>query len=171
VVDNRKKAISIRMSTADVRCVKKLAQRLNVRDSDVIRFAVKGMLARLGPLYEPETQGRNLVPVLVEAGAEFLRFFELDANRLDTIINGDVGPEQRVAREDLVLLALSGVQEPYAALKLSELNNTDERLLRSTDLLSSIRQYLYDKYIYRVGSERESASPIRFAIAAGAHHE
>jgi hypothetical protein len=141
VVENRKKAISIRMSTADVRRVKKLAQRLNVRDSDVIRFAVKGMLARLGPLYEPEAQGRNLVPVLVEAGAEFL----------------------------------SGVQEPYAALKLSELNNTDERLLRSSDLSSSIRQYLYDKYIYRPGAERESASaspaPLRFAMAAGGHHE
>jgi hypothetical protein len=175
VVETRKKAISIRMSTADVRRVKKLAQRLNVRDSDVIRFAVKGMLARLGPLYEPEAQGRNLVPVLVEAGAEFLRFFDLDANRLDTIINGDVEPEKRVAREDLALLALSGVQEPYAALKLSELNNTDERLLRSSDLSSSIRQYLYDKYIYRPGAERESASvspaPLRFAMAAGGHHE
>ena len=41
MVDSRKQAISIRMNGADVRKVKKLAQRLAVRDSDVIRFAVK----------------------------------------------------------------------------------------------------------------------------------
>ena len=38
------------MNSTDVRKVKKLASRLGVRDSDVIRFAVKSMLARLGPL-------------------------------------------------------------------------------------------------------------------------
>jgi tetratricopeptide (TPR) repeat protein len=54
------------MNGADVRNVKRLAQRLAVRDSDVIRFAVKCMLARLGPLYDLEVKGRNLVPVFVE---------------------------------------------------------------------------------------------------------
>jgi hypothetical protein len=171
VVQTRKKAVSIRMSSADVRRVKNLAQRLNVRDSDVIRFAVRGMLARLGPLYDPEQRGRDLVPVLVEAGAEFLRFFDLDANRLDAIINADVDLDKRVAREDLALLALAGVQEPYAALKLSELNNTDERLFRPSDLSSSIRQYLYEKYIYRVSDERERVPPPRFVMAAGVTHE
>jgi hypothetical protein len=159
------------MSASDVKRVKNLAQRLNVRDSDVIRFAVRGMLARLGPLYDPEQRGRNLVPVLVEAGAEFLRFFDLDANRLDAIVNGDIELEKRVAREDLALLALAGVQEPYAALKLSELNNTDERLFRSADLSTSIRQYLYEKYIYRASDERDRVPPLRFAMAAGVHHE
>ena len=164
MVESRKKAISIRMSTGDVRRVKKLAQRLNVRDSDVIRFAVRGVLVRLGPLYEPETRGRNLIPVLVEAGAEFLRFFDLDTARLESIVNADVDPEKRVAREDLALLALSGVQEPYAALKLSELNQTDERLLRSGDLSASIRHYLYDKYVYRASVEPSDGPPLRLAI-------
>jgi len=164
VIESRKRAISIRMTTTDVRKVKKLAQRLNVRDSDVIRFAVKVMLARLGPLYEPEARGRTLVPVVVEAGVEFLRFFELDTTRLDSIINGDVDdPEKRVSRDDLALLALAGAQEPYAALKLSELNQTDERL-RSGDLSASIRHYLYDKYVYRANGEPETAVPFRLAM-------
>jgi len=148
VVEGRKKAVSIRMSVADVRRVKRLAQRLNARDSDVIRFAVKGMLARLGPLYEPEARGRSLVPVLVEAGVDSLRFFDLDAARLDAIINGDADPEKRVAREDLALLALTGGQESYAVLKLNELVQTDEPL-RSKDLTGSLREYLYEKYVYR----------------------
>lgn len=176
MIEARKRAISIRMSTTDLRKVKKLAQRLNVRDSDVIRFAIKGMLARLGPLHEPEARGRDLVPVFVEAGGEFLRFFDLDALRLDAIINADTSADQQVAREDLALLALTGVQEPYAALKLRELNHADERLLGSGDLAGSLRGYLYDKYVYRANSEPDAPkatapSPIRFALAAGGNHD
>lgn len=107
------------MNGTDVRKVKKLAARLGVRDSDVIRFAVKSMLAKLGPLYDPEAHGRNLVPVFVESGAELLRFFDIDASKLETIINSGVLAERRVDRDDIALLALTSVQEPYAALKLS----------------------------------------------------
>ena len=173
MVEGRKKAVSIRMSVADVRRIKKLAQRLNARDSDVVRFAVKAMLGRLMPFYEPEARGRNLVPVLVEAGVEFLRFFDLDTARLDSIVNGELEPDKRVSREDLALIALAGLQEPYAALKLSELKDGDERLLQSADVSSSIRQYLYQKYVYRPSGEPEAPAapvPLRFAIA-GAHHD
>ncbi|GAC1453498.1 MAG: hypothetical protein PVS2B3_16450 [Steroidobacteraceae bacterium] len=153
------------MSVADIRRIKKLAQRLGARDSDVIRFAVKATLARLMPLYEPDARGRNLVPVLVEAGVEFLRFFDLDTARLDAIINGDVAPEKRVSRDDLALITLAGIQEPYAALKLSELNDGDERLLHSADVASSIRQYLYQKYVYRENTEADVPTPLRLAVA------
>jgi len=139
------------MNSTDVRKVKKVASRLGVRDSDVIRFAVKSMLARLGPLYDPEAHGRNLVPVFVESGAELLRFFEIDASRLEAIINGGVDIERRVDRDDIALLALTGTQEPYAALKLSELDRTDRRGDRTpAELSESLRTYLYAKYVYRV---------------------
>ena len=167
MVEGRKRAISIRMSIADVKRIKKLAQRLNVRDSDVIRFAVKAMLSRHMPFYEPEARGRNLVPVLVEAGVEFLRFFDLDTARLDSIINGEVEADKRVSREDLALITLAGVQEPYAALKLSELNDSDNSALQSSDVASSIRQYLYRKYVYRSSSEPDMPAPLRLAVSGG----
>jgi hypothetical protein len=138
------------MNSTDVRKVKKVASRLGVRDSDVIRFAVKSMLARLGPLYDPEAHGRNLVPVFVESGADLLRFFEIDASRLEAIINGGVDIERRVDRDDIALLALTGSQEPYAALKLSELDRTERRERSPAELSESLRQYLYAKYVYRV---------------------
>ena len=166
MVEGRKRAISIRMSVADVKRIKKLAQRLNVRDSDVIRFAIKAMLSRLMPFYEPETRGRNLVPVLVEAGVEFLRFFDLDTARLDAIINSEVEPEKRVSREDLALITLAGMQEPYAALKLSELDS-DQRVLHAGGVAGSIRQYLYQKYVYRTGGEPEVPPPLRLAASGG----
>jgi hypothetical protein len=192
VVEGRKRAVSIRLNVADVKRIKKLAQRLNVRDSDVIRFAIKAMLGRLMPFYEPEARGRNLVPVLIEAGVEFLRFFDLDTARLDSIINSEVEPEKRVSREDLALIALAGVREPYAALKLSELKDGgDDHLLEGSDVSSSIRQYLYQKYVYRANGESDATEeagiravahpvpvveaepdmppPLRFALAGGTH--
>lgn len=153
VMESRKQAVSIRMNGTDVRKVKKVASRLGVRDSDVIRFAVKSMLARLGPLYDPEANGRNLVPVFVESGAELLRFFEIDASKLEAIINGEVDLERRVDRDDIALLALTGTQEPYAALKLSELASTERRERTAAELSESLRQYLYAKYVYRAVPE------------------
>jgi hypothetical protein len=172
VIECRKQAVSIRMQANDVRKVKKLAARLGVRDSDVIRFAVKSMLAKLGPLYDPEMHGRNLVPVFVESGGELLRFFDIDAAKLETIINNGVHAERRVDRDDIALLALTGAQEPYAALKLSELEQTERPRRSPAELLESLRQYLYAKYVYRpaAGSEAQQRETrqdtVRIALAA-----
>lgn len=155
------------MNSTDVRKVKKLASRLGVRDSDVIRFAVKSMLARLGPLYDPEVHGRNLVPVFVESGAELLRFFEIDAARLEAIINGGVDTERRVDRDDIALLALTGTQEPYAALKLSELDRTERRERSAAELSESLRQYLYAKYVYRAIPENHLPREPSLRLAVG----
>jgi hypothetical protein len=173
VVEARKQAVSIRMNGSDVRRVKKLAVRLGVRDSDVIRFAVKSMLAKLGPLYDSEVHGRNLVPVFVESGAELLRFFEIDAAKLETIINNGVEAERRVERDDIALLALTSAQEPYAALMLSELEQNERPRRGPAELLESLREYLYAKYVYRPASGTTEAPPgeaprdaVRMALAA-----
>src|ERR1700748_89952 len=154
------------MNSTNVRKVKKLAGRLGVRDSDVIRFAVKSMLARLGALYYAEAHGRTLVPVFVESGAELLRFFEIDAARLETIINGGVDIERRVERDDIALLALTGSQEPYAALKLSELDRTERRERTAAELSESLRQYLYAEYVYRAIPQPPLVGepPLRLAV-------
>ena len=167
MIESRKQAVSIRMNSTDVRKVKKLASRLGVRDSDVIRYAVKSMLARLGPLYDPEAHGRNLVPVFVESGADLLRFFEIDAARLETIINGGVDIERRVDRDDIALLALTGTQEPYAALKLSELDRTERRERSAAELSESLRQYLYAKYVYRAIPEPHLPREPSLRLAVG----
>lgn len=166
MIEKRKQAVSIRMSTSDVRKVKKLSQRLGARDSDVIRFAVKNMLSRLGPLYDPEVRGRNLIPVFVESGADLVRFFELDAARIDAIVNDGADSERRVARDDVVLMALMGAQMPYAALLLKELNRGDHASPEDADLATALRQYLYDKYVYR---QPPGAGAAAHAEAFGAH--
>jgi hypothetical protein len=154
------------MGAADIRKVKKLASRLGVRDSDVIRFAVKTMLARLGPLYDPEVHGRNLIPVFVESGTELLRFFDIDAARLEAIINNGVNAERRVDRDDIALLALTGAQEHYAALKLSELEQIERPRRSAAELLESLRQYLYAKYVYRQAATPEARTTGGAAVEA-----
>ena len=163
-MDSRKQAVSIRMTAADVRNVKRLAKRFGVRDSDIIRFAVKVMLRRLAPLHDPQVRGRSLVPVFVESGNEIFRFFELDAMRLDSIINEGADEGSRVEHEDIQLIAMSGIQQSYARLRLSSIGNNKpnsgnlngrnaagraDGSAEEEELGTSLRRYLYEKYVYR----------------------
>jgi hypothetical protein len=146
VVDQRKQAVSIRLGEGDVRNIKRIAQRLGVRDSDIIRFAIKSMLSRIAPLCDDAIRGRNLVPVLVESGDELIRYFELDAYRLDSIINEQTGPATRVDRDDIALLAMSGLREQYLVMRMQDGHAVPAE---SSIPSRSLRNYLYDKYVYR----------------------
>jgi len=147
VVEQRKQAVSIRLGESDIRNIKRIAKRLGVRDSDVIRFGIKSALNRIAPLSDPGIRGRNLVPVLVESGDELIRYFELDAFRLDTIINENAESGRQVDYDDIALLAMSGLREEYLVMRLSDgSDGSPEPSPRSR----SLRGYLYDKYVYRV---------------------
>jgi hypothetical protein len=161
-MEGRKQAISIRLNAADLRNVRKLARRLGVRNSDVIRFALKSCIGRLEPLLQPDTKGRDLVPVFVEAGADLVRYLDLDATRIDAIINDDVVDGNRVERADVHLLA--GAQPSYARLRTGSLGPRSVPSLSPGDedrlLNQSLQRYFYDKYVYdtptQIGAPRES---------------
>jgi hypothetical protein len=153
VVDQRKQAVSIRLGESDIRNIKRIAKRLGVRDSDVIRFGIKSALSRIAPLSDPGIRGRNLVPVLVESGDELIRYFELDAFRLDTIINDNAESGRQVDYDDIALLAMSGLREEYLVMRLSD---GSEGAPEPSPRSRSLRGYLYDKYVYR-GTEQSGA--------------
>jgi hypothetical protein len=146
VVDQRKQAVSIRLGESDIRNIKRIARRLGVRDSDIIRFAIKSTLSRIAPLCDPAIRGRNLVPVLVESGDDLIRYFELDAFRLEGIINENVEQGRHVESDDIALLAMSGLREEYLVMRLKDGTGT---ALDSAPQHRSLRRYLYDKYVYR----------------------
>jgi hypothetical protein len=146
VVDQRKQAVSIRLGESDIRNIKRIAKRLGVRDSDIIRFAIKSALKRIAPLCDPGIRGRNLVPVLVESGDELIRYFDLDAFRLESIINENVDAGRQVDCDDIALLAMSGLREEYLVMRLKDGNGS---ALDSAARDRSLRSYLYDKYVYR----------------------
>jgi hypothetical protein len=141
------------MGATDVRKIKAIAQRLGVRESDVFRYAVKNSLAQLAPLEDPGIQGRHLLPVFVEAGPTLVRYFDLDPARLEHIVNAGVDdPELRVSAEDLTLISMAGLQEPYALVKLGELLEGKPSALsqeKREGLVEALRDYLYEKYVFR----------------------
>ncbi len=170
-IDSRKQAVSIRMSRGDVRHIKRLAERLGARDSDVIRFAIKLMLAKLAPLQDPQVRGRGLVPVFLDSGPELMRHFELDAARLSGIINEGLEPDQHVEPDDIQLIAMSGIQRSYLQLRVPGLRHAQAASApigalsqdqngggsvqgsgsageHDDSLEQSLRRYLYDKYLY-----------------------
>jgi (2Fe-2S) ferredoxin len=155
VVDQRKQAVSIRLGESDIRNIKRAAKRLGVRDSDIIRFAIKSTLNRIAPLCDEAIRGRNLVPVLVESGDELIRYFELDAFRLESIINEHVEEGRQVDRDDVALLAMSGLREEYLVMRLKDgdLSAADPALRAR-----SLRGYLYDKYVYRSVEHRSDGN-------------
>lgn len=151
MVDQRKQAVSIRLGESDIRNIKRAAKRLGVRDSDIIRFAIKSTLNRIAPLCDPAIRGRNLVPVLVESGDELIRYFELDAFRLESIINEHVEEGRQVDRDDVALLAMSGLREEYLVMRLKD---GDSTAADTASRARSLRGYLYDKYVYRSLEQR-----------------
>ena len=167
MVDHRKQAVSIRLGEGDVRNIKRIAQRLGVRDSDIIRFAIKSMLNRMAPLCDEAIRGRNLVPVLVESGDELIRYFELDAFRLESIINEATGPNTRVDRDDIALLAMSGFREQYLVMRMQDGTIVPQE---SPGNGRSLRNYLYDKYVYRNEETRQAESPAPVSDTDGVDH-
>ncbi len=151
MADTRKQAVSLRVSVGDIRRVKKLAQRLDVRDSDVIRFALKTMLARLAPLCDNSVCGSALVPVFIEAGSDLFHYFDLDGARLAEIVNGGAAKEQQVASDDLHRIAIASMQQSYVKLRLNKTppDRTREGEAPPLDdpLNGHLRSYLYSKYV------------------------
>jgi len=119
----KKQAISVRVGEADLGNLRKLAKRLGVRDSDVIRVAIKTLLTKWAPLHDNSVRGRSLVPVFLENGTELFRHFDLDTPRLDSIINEGVHAEGRVELEDIQLLSMSGIQRSYLRWRLEQVGN------------------------------------------------
>ena len=147
MLDRRKHAISIRLGGSDIRNIKRLAKRLQVRDSDIIRFAVKSMLDRMSPMCDEAISGRRLVPLFVEFGDDLVRYFELDVFRLDAVINERAEGANRVAHDDIALLAMGGLREHYLLMRIKDASNSPAEFAQPDR--QSLRGYLYDKYVYR----------------------
>jgi hypothetical protein len=141
-----KRNISLRLGTGDHQKIKRVAMRLGVRESDVLRFAIKSMLNRVAPLHEPSSRGRELLPAFLNMSREIINFFDLDGERLDRIVNTGTDDETAVSRADLELLAMSAIPDAYFDERLREavrlgLPDADQRTM------PSVEAYLFAKYL------------------------
>lgn len=154
---NNKQLVSIRLSRSDFSKIKHIARRLGVRDSDVIRFAIRSTLGRLGPLHDTNLGGRDLLPVFVELGGELTTYFEIDSSQLDVIINDGIEHDaHRVASDDIKLLTMAAMPEHYIYLRLKEVAGDS---IDTLGVNAALRQYLYDKYLQGETVNRTKRAP------------
>lgn len=165
---NRSSTVSLRLSESERSQLRSVAARLDVREADVLRYALEISLSRLGPLLDPEACGVELLPLFVETGDELLRYFHLDAEQLDRIINGGTDePCRRVDTKDLQMLTRTWQEQPSAVIQLKALlGETDQQEADLRHLRRQLKNYLYDKYIYRP-VVTETASAQELAVVPG----
>lgn len=150
-----KKNISVRLGVADLRRVKEIALRLDVKESEIFRYAVKALSTRLMPLLNRQLSGVPMLVALLESGEELLRYFEFDAQQLDRLINASAQEGQAsVDVEDIELLVIAGINREYLATQLSERLKTHVDGQLSFDAL---RHYLFRKYRVRSYSDSSVA--------------
>lgn len=142
-MDNQKQCVSVRLTGSDIRKIKRIAQRLNVSDSDIIRFGIKRMLSKLRPLGDENTNGSQLLPVFLEHGTEVSQYFDFDAERLERIINQGADSSRQIDHIDIELLAMHSVFPNYLKTQLEKLM---ERSVEDKEVIPCLREYLYSKY-------------------------
>lgn len=142
-----KKNISVRLGVADLRRVKEIATRLDVKESEIFRYAVKSLSTRLMPLLNRQLNGVSMLVALLESGEELLRYFEFDVQQLDKLINTGIAEDERsVDAEDIEMLAIAIINPDYLAAKISEKMHAN---IEHGVAFVTLRQYLFRKYQVR----------------------
>tara|TARA_R110002073_G_scaffold794_12_gene5807 strand:- start:86 stop:595 length:510 start_codon:yes stop_codon:yes gene_type:complete len=141
-----KRSISLRMNQSDYDRIRTIAKRMRTRESDVFRFLLRLALAQVAPLDNGRNAGAELLPAFVNFPVELANHFELDAERIQRVINDGADPENAVDEHDIELLAMAGQSHRYLALRISELTGED---IGADDVLPAMRRYLERKYRHR----------------------
>ena len=142
----RKQHVSVRLAEADHRKMKDIAKRLGVKESDLFRFIVKNSLNKLLPFQDDHIKGADLIPALLDCGQDLARYFDLDSEQLDLIVNAGLEEaDRRIEKDDLDILALSGASDHCARVRLAAMTNAP---VVEQDLLTALRQYLAAKYLH-----------------------
>ncbi len=155
MTENKTQLVSVRVCPSDLEKLGAIARRLRVRESEILRFALRLAFSKLSPLHDNTAHGQDLIPVFLKCGPELMYHFDMDARTLDTIMNGEVdNPRKKVTMEDIELLAAS--HEMPSHRHHSHLNGKPRMLAGRLDLSGALQQYLYDKY---VGPKTDMANP------------
>lgn len=140
---SNKKNISVRLSESDLRRLKDIATRLQVKDSDLFRFAVKLMLSQMMPLLRKDMRGIDVLLTLLDAGGEMLRYFEFDSHQIDKIVNKGIDEDRRISMDDIDLVAIAMLNQTYLKAQLLEMGVLEKG---GDNPVAALRHYLYSKY-------------------------
>jgi hypothetical protein len=136
-----KQMISVRIEESDRASVQTLANRLFSRESDIYRFAISHLCARLSCLLDTDCNGSDLLLTLTEIRDELRYVLGIKKLQLERVINNSrCPPEKYVAMSDVELLLMPEHVLKQHLLRLYPMprnkNNIEEWL----------KDYLIDKY-------------------------
>jgi len=128
------------------------------------------MLTRLAPLPDGTVRGQALLPVLVEAGADLVHHFDLDASRLAEIINEGADASRKVDAGDIQLIAMSGTHTPYAQVRFAVIGR-DQAVERAHPVEASVTDTLRDRddrtsSMHAIDSSRAHGAAYRGELSA-----
>jgi len=132
-----------------------MAKRLQVREVEIIRFALQLTFTKLAALYRHNACGQDLIPVFLEFGPELMHHFNMDSQAVERVINGDLDDShQQVDSHDIELMTLSQVMPAYHFH--SKLKGLPKLEAGRLDLSAALQQYLYQKYIHADDTSSDS---------------
>lgn len=144
-MNNKKQCVSVRLKPSDIEKVEKIARRLGVRNSDIMRYAIKTALTRLINFQNPTCLGKRLIPTLIQNANELNRHLDIDSDRLDNILNDGIHtPEERISRDDIELLALCGLPAHQIQPRLESIVG---RQIDLAEVNQFVEDYLTEKYL------------------------
>ncbi|MHB8534724.1 MAG: hypothetical protein ACYDBW_04685 [Sulfuricaulis sp.] len=143
--ENKHPRVSVRLCRSDLERIEKIAGRLHVRESEIVRFALRLAFTKLAPLLDLNARGQELIPIFLECGPELTRHFDLDPRTLDAIINdGLETTEKRVDYEDLELIATLHMPVYHPRTRVGAPPKQEAAQLGYS---GALQHYLYQKYI------------------------
>lgn len=146
MVGGKKQLVSVRLCHSDVERIHALAARLRVRESDVIRFALRLAFSRLAPLLNEQARGRDLIPIFLECGPELTYHFDLEPRTLEAIVNDGLDdPEKKVDSNDIELIAALHLPSYHLPERLKSMPKPG---IGRPSLPGGLHQYLYEKYVH-----------------------
>lgn len=156
--ESKKQLVSVRLCHSDLERIRAIAGRLRVRESEIIRFALRLAFAKLAPLHDRNAHGRDLIPIFLACGPELAYHFDLDSRTLDAIVNGDLDdPQRKVDAKDIEILATSHMMPGYHFQ--SKVKGLPKLETGRLDLSGALEQYLYEKYVEPGNAQRKNNAP------------
>jgi hypothetical protein len=144
-MQTKRKNISVRMTAWELKRVKEIADRLGVKESEMIRYSISNTLGKLMPFHDKAFKGANLMPAILDSAEDLMRYFHMDSDQLNRIVNeGEEDPSKRVAEEDLDMIVLSHLNEQYLVKRLAEIFHSP---IESMSVGDKLKTYLYEKYV------------------------
>jgi hypothetical protein len=142
--DNKKKVVSIRIHDSDHNKIKLVAKRLQVRESDIFRYAIKSLLKKTLPLQHDRPRQDEVIAMLVDLVQELTYYLGLDTEHMQSVIAEVTNRHiNELDDEDIELLVLSGIPDRNYLSRLQQVTDISNQ---DYDPGVALRNYLLEKY-------------------------